>query len=241
MYKVYDGNTYYTFKSYKLLLNWVAKYNRFCGTDFSNSFLDNTGVNESDVRYAGYWTPSGKVVEYIPRYNRILDEDDNNLFSKAFIRDVKNWGYSEELMRQWRDELWAESKKSRRYYIRHFDIPDKAYPEFRRGPWPFIHTRYRYGGTYRSIRTTNEKRQSVDKEVQKFIRGSRGVHLPDSWDDICRDWRNDGWKKQGKNKHQWEHGVKTREKHKFGKGVYVCKRTDSFEDVEVTEDIDTVE
>lgn len=236
MYKAFDSRYWYSFNRYKQLLNWVAQYNNYCGTEVTNRFIEHLGVNNEDTYYCGYWTPDGKVVEYSYRENRVINEDGYNIYSKAFVKDVKTWKFSEEMLKQWRHE--AYQKRHKRYYHKYFYIPDSAYPDFRRGPWPFIHT-YHYN-SYRRIKTMNEKRLSSDPEFISFNRGSRGLNLPDLWsDEPVRDWRNDGWKHQGKNKHQWEHKVKTRERHKYGKGVYVeeCK-TDNYFDIEYIEDID---
>lgn len=219
MYKVFDGRVWIEFSKYEYLVCWLAQYNmKFAG--YCNSFLEHTGVNPRDTYYAGIIWPNNKYIGYIIRENRIIDADGHSIYSKSLINDVKNYTYNQAVIDQWRDEL--RKQKKRPYYNGwRGGIPDSAYPDFRRGPWPYIHSYH--SSSWRSIRTTNEKRLCADKEQRPFNRGSRGLNLPDSWDDPMRDWRNDGWKAQKKNRHQWENKVRTKEKHKFGKGVYVVK------------------
>lgn len=87
------------------------------------------------------------------------------------------------------------------------------------GPWPYIHKQGGYKG-FRCIKTTNEMKQTSNKEMRDFTRSSRGKNLPSSWDDIFRG-HDKGWKSQRKNKYQWENKVKLKIKHSYGKNVYV--------------------
>lgn len=218
MYKVFDGKTWYEFSTYKYLINWLSKFNRNVYGKY-NSFLACTGTNPNDTYYAGVSFTDGEYVGYIPRHNRIINENGVSIYTKQLVKDVMGWNYSQDIMQRWVKEKNAKHKHN--YYNGwRGGIPDSAYPKFRSGPWPYIH--HRVGGHYwKSIRTTNEKRQTTPKEFEQFTRGSRGKNLPDSWDDHTRDWRDDGWKSQGKSKHQWEHRVKAKDKHSFKHGVYV--------------------
>lgn len=230
MYYVFDGKNWYEFEEYQHLINWLARSNHRYGSEVSNSFLNYTGNCENDtymyhIRYD--WDHSkeyGNVnitAEYIKRDHRILNEDYNSIYDSILIKDVLNWEFSEELYRE-----WVRRKYSRKLKCGSFRYMDeKQCPEFRRGPWPHIR-KYRGGSGFRHIRTTNEIRQSADPEYKQFNRGDRGIHLPTSWDDVSRDWRNDGWKHQGKDKYQWEHGVRNKSKHNHGKGLYVSECDD---------------
>lgn len=228
MYKAFDGKSWIEFNTYNELVNYLAQFNRstlFRG--MGNSFLDKTGSNPNDICYVTRVNGSifnGVITEVQSRTNRVLC-DNTSIYGPQLIKDVENWKFSHDMLRESQRGNGARKVK---YYQGHFwRLPDSAYPEFRRGPMPFVHHRH-YGGVYRHIRTTNERRQSAIPEYKDFIRKSRGENLPDLYfDDPIRDWRNSGWKKQGKRRHQWENGVINREKHQFGKGVYVEKKRKS--------------
>lgn len=223
MYKVYisKDNTWEYFSNYTFLINWLSKYNNYFYSTVTNKFLAHTGNNDNDTVYTGYWDADGHHVEYNERKNRILNSDGISIYNKELIDAVTHWEFNAQVNRQW--YLEAKNAKEVEYYsIRSYGrIPDSAYPQFRSGPWPFVHKRARYR-VYRKIKTTNEIRQTSPVEYKEFTRQSRGKNLVTEWDDPVRDWRNKGWKQQGKNKHQWEHAVKTRTKHKFGKEIEVC-------------------
>lgn len=235
MYKVFNGRNWDSFNTYIQLINWISQFNRFYGSTFRNEFLEDIMVNPTDTRFVSTWSPDYHIrhTGYVFRRNIVLNEDGNKLYDRIFIRDIHNWKFDKNIDIAWRKEAYKLTGK--RYYNRMFNIPDSAYPEFRQGPWPYTH-RSHYS-VYRSIKTTNEKRACADRGMIYFNRGSRGLNLPDSWDDICRDWRDDGWKSQGKNKHQWENKVKTKTKHSYGKGVYVVTGTikGSFDTEEITD------
>lgn len=218
MYKVFDGKTWYEFSTYEYLLNWLSQFNRNVYGRY-NSFISCTGTNPGDTYYAGISFPSGEYVGYIPRCNRIINEDGVSIYTKQLVKDVMGWNYSQDIMQRW---LREKNAKRKHHYYNGWrgGIPDSAYPDFRGGPWPYIHSRLGCH-TYRCIKTTNEKRQTTPSEFEQFTRKSRGKNLPDSWDDPLRDWRDRGWKAQGKNKHQWEHKVKAQTKHNYHKSVYV--------------------
>lgn len=76
-------------------------------------------------------------------------------------------------------------------------------PRFRIDPVPG--TGKRYGRSWlRCIRTTNERRQNADPEIEEFVRPARRPNvLPNAYDDIFRPTSR-SWKNQGKFRHQWE-------------------------------------
>lgn len=208
------------------LVNYISKFNEHAGTEFINAILDNTGVNDNDMRNVYHWptstTPSYTSVEQ--RRCRILDPYGHNIYNKAFVMEVSNHHYSEEIRAEWWEQHKEKNADTTKNKWSRWSLPDKCYPEFRRGPVPYIHKRRSYC-FFRGIRTYNEIKQTTDPEYKEFTRKSRGKNLPTAWDDHVRDWRDDGWKSQGKHKHQWEHGVETRAKHSLGKHHEVIKVT----------------
>ena len=241
MYKVFDGKTWLTFNSYTMLVNYLSKFNSRGYFGNHNNFFKKVAGNDKDTRVD--WDDfrvSTNPLQYIKREYKIVNECGANIYSGKLIRDVLNWTYSEEIEQQRIREL-GEIKKYT-YYGRWGYLPDSAYPEFRRGPWPYIHSFYRYNSV-RHIRTYQEKKQAMDEDAIGFVRGSRGTNLPSSWDSF-RDWRNDGWKHQCKFRHQWERKAKYRADHIFGKGVYVAKYgidrnyADELDNSNLDEDID---
>lgn len=244
MYKIFNGKEWVSFRTYEQLLNYLSRFNKDVIGGSCNSFLEMVGTNGNDTVYHVTFKGFIKHSEYKPRTYRIINEDGNNIFDKYLVKDVINWKYSEVVNRQWLEEKWAKQKQN---YYRGWKggIPDSAYPEFRRGSWPYVHHRRHYK-VYRMIKTTNEKRLTCNDEHKEFNRGTRGKNLPDAWsDEPLRNWRNSGWKKQGKNRHQWEHGVKTKAKHIYGKGLYVCKEypisyenePNEIEDISITDGV----
>lgn len=230
MYNIYDGSRWISFDTYIELVNYLAQFN--VGSHISwryNTFLDRVGANKNDVYRASIL--DYPTVTYLPRDYRVL-EGNTSVYGPSLIKDVLNRTVNSEMLH----DTFKKINPKRRSKWHRWDLPKSAYPEFRRGPMPYIHKHHRYY-SYRRVRTTNEIRQSVIPEYKDFVRKSRGKHLPSLyWDEPMRDWRNDGWKKQGKRRHQWENKVITFSNHKFGKGIYVEKLCDS-----TLNDFDTVE
>lgn len=227
MYYVFNGRNWINFENYEFLINWLSQHNMRCGSVVENQFLEKVGNSENDcylakIHYQSTFAIYGVSIirEYMPREYRILNEDYVSIYDELLVKDVKNWVYSDDVFKRW---LATKRHNSYRVHNGRLYLGDKQFPEFRNGPWPYVRCRRGGGGWYRRIKTTNERRQSADPEYKQFNRGSRGKNLPSAWDDVGRDWRDDGWKSQGKNRHQWEHGVKTKAKHKHGKGLYVSK------------------
>lgn len=208
MYRVFDGNTWREFSKYSYLLNWLSMYNVAWG-NYRNTFLNRVGVNPGDTYYAGFMGEDSTFVGYLTRAYRIQDEYGNNLYCEKLVQDVLTYHYSKDEYIEWNNEVWSRRHR-------------EDYPEFRRGPWPYIH-HPRKMSIYRNIRTMNEKRQTTGKEVERFSRGTRGKNLPSCWDEVAREWRNKGWKAQGKARHQWENKTKLRSWSRYGKGLYVYK------------------
>lgn len=237
MYKVFDGKTWIEFETYGDLVNYLSKFNRKSILKCQdNTFLNCVGNNPNDTYYSspiissisctnstagkvdfgGYKARDKRIIEcVIDTFGNCVSE--RSIFDSTLIKDVLNHTFDAEAFYSCR----RKARKPKYYGTYICELPDSAYPDFRRGPIPFIHKSRRYSA-YRYIHTTNERRQSCDPEIKEFIRKSRGKNLPDMWfDEPLRDWRNNGWKKQGKRRHQWENKVICREKHKFGTSVYV--------------------
>lgn len=222
MYKVFDGAKWIEFASREKLVNWLAAYN-MPGMK-RNTFLEHVGINDGDMRHNVYFYAGLVEHEWSERMYRIVDENGRSLYDKEFIREVLEHTPNKEIERQWREDNRAQQGKTQYYSGKYHRLPESAYPEFRRGPVPYIHGRYKFGGVYRHIKTTNERRATCNDESRPFNRARRAFNLPDLWyDEPLRDWRNSGWKKQGRNKRQWELGVKNKTKHTIGKNTYVVK------------------
>ena len=216
MYEYFNENKTLTFDTRDELVNYLAQYNYKLGTEVRNPVLNKIGNNPNDVaRVIG---PDG-LADYINRTARVYHEG-RSIFDSNFKREVLNHTFNSNMLNTW----YKNRRKNWKNWFSRHTLPDSAYPEFRKGPWPHIYSRYGRR-VYRYIRTTNEIRQSADPEYKDFIRKSRGKNLPDTWqDEPLRDWRNSGWKKQGHNKHQWEVNIKTQTKHKC-RNVYVSKHS----------------
>lgn len=206
MYEFFDGKNTLTFDTRFDLINYLSKDNNRVGNHVTNFTLNYIGNNDNDVFYTG--RIGDMFGSYHPRICRVTCEG-RSIFDKNFIREVLNHTFDDKAFSRWR----RSRGKYNKYYQKWGFIPDSAFPDFRSGPWPYIHSRHNYK-VYRLIRTTNELRQSADPEYKDFVRKSRGKNLPNSFmDEPLRDWRNTGWKRQGHNKHQWEVNVKTKNRH----------------------------
>lgn len=234
MYKVFDGKNWFSFNTYIQLIAWLSQYTSSFGSEHYNRILDSTGNNDNDTRYTWVHGTTVSCPTYEKRNCRIINDDGNSIYDSKLIQDVYSFkGDAREILNRMYKENRKKNENKYHYYRGTcLDIPKSAYPDFRRGPYPFIHRR-RYGGWLRRISTINEKRMSADPEMKEFNRGSRGNNLPSTWDDIGRDWRDDGWKSQSKNRHQWENRVKAHSNHKYGKGVYVVKDSKKYNDIEI--------
>lgn len=215
MYEVFNGTKWLRFDSYYELLTYLSNFNVNYGNVKSNTFLDEVGCNDNDTYFLGFGAGGSDL--YMPRRFRIVI--DGRMVSAAEIRkDVLNFRYD--------DKKYLEIMRKNRgykpmYYAKWGYIPDSAYPEFRRGPWPYIHNRHNYK-VYRHIHTYNELKSTTDPDYLEFTRKSRGKNLPTLFmDEPLRDWRNTGWKRQGHNRHQWELKVKNRTKHEHKGAVDV--------------------
>ena len=248
MYKVFDGKNWIEFDNYKELVNWLAQFNVRTVMKKFNTFLQKVGHNDNDICYVTvrdvgnyFWIGDHYYPKYVTkaekRDHRILDDAGNSLYNNQFVKEVLNTEHNKEQMYAYFRRR-NKGKKDKNNYRKKFYIPDSAYPEFRRGPWPYIHVNhYRY--PFRYIHTTNERRMTCCKEAEPFNRAKRAYNLPDLWfDEPLRDWRNRGWKNQSKNRHQWENKVKQKTKHSHEKNVFVDKRKsirNSIEDIDITD------
>lgn len=229
------------FDTYESMVNWLSQYNIHSIDREHNDFLDKTGVNESDV-----YTPIPRFKfytifpDYFPRLNRIYDADGNNAYCKQLIKDVLRHTYDKDA--DIKDLM--KNKKSNQTLIGYRYIDNKDIPDFRRGPIPYTGGRRNYN-VYRFPKHMNTRRQAVDPDFDGGVRKKYIDNLPDGWiEERVRDWRNTGWKRQGRNRKQWEVNVKTKTKHEL-KAVYVCKPTDKRQldsiNIDVLDDIQDLE
>lgn len=237
MYKVFNGTDWINFETYLMLINWISQWNvrSFNKIGKSNKFLDRIGHSDKDTCRHTKYTRTGEYlfldgttypkyhvdVEYKVRDCRVTNEDGISIYDRKFIMDVLNHTFDRKLNDSWVYNR-NKNKKHVLYRCGWLMIRDSDYPEFRRGPVPFVHKSGHYS-FYRRIATSRERRMTCNKEAEPFNRASRAYNLPTSWDDIARDWRDSGWKSQGKHRHQWEHGVIEETKHKHGKHTHTIK------------------
>lgn len=228
MYKIYDGKEWYEFESYQEMVNYLSQFN----VDKTyNSFLSLVGNNENDCCYARVYTGwyNFNIVK-IQRDHRIL-LDNNSIYDRNLVNDVLNHVCNKDEAYKSIRRNRKNKNKAKKYYSRWGFIPSTAYPDFRMGPWPFIH-KHKGGSCYRKIKTFNEIKQTTDPEYyDEFTRKSRGKHLPTIWDDPIEDWRNHGWKASTRCRKQWEPRVINKTKRLYGKGCYVEKMSDNSDDV----------
>lgn len=220
MYSVYHANTYREFETYDELLNYLSAYTHSCGTEKYNSILDYTGVNDYDCyRSVSY---SGEV-EYYQRTNRIY-HDGIAFYSHKLVRDVFNYNHDPDRYYRY---LTNDRIKNKLVYCGHRYIPRRSLPRYRIDPIPGTHKRTRYSNALRHVQTTHEKRVNADPEVEKYVRPCRRFgNLVDLYCDIPREYGDDGWKSQTKNRHQWESKVvRTSKKSK----AYVVKNYTKYE------------
>lgn len=222
MYKVFDGHIWIEFESYKVLINYLKGFEREGLLGKYNSFFEKVAGNDNDVmlNMSSYYTYING--DYVKRPFRITNEYGANLYSKKLIRDVTRWKFSPNMEAEHVKKMRYKANNGRIYIRQLGYVKENGIPKFRIDSWPGTSSKHNYRG-YRHIRTFNEIKHSYDDDCKEFIRGTRGNHLPTIWDEGMRDWRNNGWKSQQKNKHQWENKVKQKTKHSHGKNTYVCK------------------
>lgn len=207
MYKI-RGSENLDFDTREELVNYLSKFNyRLSGP--ANEKLDNAAVNKTDMRHNwSYFTEYDNSKQYVARSIYILDEEDNNMYCKAFIKEVVNYKFNEALeykrvQKQWRDKLRNSAKCFR-----------QPLPEFRSGPVAL--TRKSRGGPYCSAPSNYaEQRENVNPENKGFIRPKR---LEKYEEIVSYRWyrqNQKSWKSQKKYPHQWEK--------KRSKGEYVVK------------------
>lgn len=121
-------------------------------------------------------------------------------------RARRNWNFCERRAKKKQDVRYKKGnpdKIKRGYYCYGWWWEDRDYYEF-----PYIAY-----GSYRRIRTMNEKRQNayhVDDYGDSAVRGRRrGHNLPDSWDDPMSGvhYTIKSWKHHSKRRKQWKQKV----------------------------------
>lgn len=203
IYHVFDleYNKYLkTYLSYEELIQFLAKHqdknHHHSESKYGNEILDNLNLTLKDKKInCSCYSCKFKMRNYVivDNYERIID--------------VRH--YYKEILNQ-------SNKKEKRcnnhnyfYYINRMRKKvGKGYKgvEFRRGPIPFISNGHSRGSGSAGVRTTNERRQGFEKEVQKYIRGKRmPMNLPTMYDDRHND---KCWKTQTKCKKQWMKNLK---------------------------------
>ena len=173
------------FDSEEALIRWFAgrNSNAFWSMKKTNSLFDEIAMNWNDTKSSAVWDPD--LLKYVtskePRTLMVFDEFDRIIDPRKFKDKILNYEFS------------YGSYCYKRY----------GKYEFRRGPVPNIHRISRHRGSYyRRVRTTQERRMAVDKEIQAYIRGKRKFRsLPNSWDEIPREFDH-SWKAK-KMKKQW--------------------------------------
>lgn len=171
------------FDSEESLIRFFAHHNSnvYWSKKKTNSLFEEVAMNWNDTKSGVSWDRhlNKYVTTKEPRTLMVFDEYDRIIDPRKFKDKILNYEFSYNSYRY---------KKYGKY-------------EFRRGPVPGIRRR-RGGSWYRRVRTTQERRASVDAEIRKYIRGKRSFrNLVQAWDDIPRDIEH-GWKTK-KIKKQW--------------------------------------
>ena len=195
MFIVTTYNGVIKFDCYFDLLNYISSFSHYTISGYRNYFLEHVGGNDKDLMLDLGSNPP----EYIRRPYRIQNESGANLYCKSLIYDVKKHSYNQYIAKARIEKSYLDNQ-SKSYKYRSKSKRGK----FRDGPWPTIGHKFCYRW-FRRIRTTNERRHYYDDNVASLTRASRGKNLPDTWDEITRDYHDKGWKSQCKYKHQWEH------------------------------------
>lgn len=236
MYKVHDAYSYsketITLENYNHLVNWLSQFNTHSmSRGIHNTFLDKTGTNENDV-YTDIPRFCFTMIDipYFPRLNRIFDEDGKSAYCTQLIKDVLRTTYDRDKSIEafWRIN---GNDKATYYYVGHRLVKNTAIMPFRGGPVPYTGKRYKYK-VYRHPHNIGIRRAASDTELGYTVRKRYVDKVPDGWiEERMRDWRNHGWKRQGKNRKQWEAKVKAQTKHNSG-NVFVCKPMNDWDGID---------
>lgn len=141
----------------------------------------------------------------------VLDEFGNNAYTFELVCELNRYIYREDIEQEHRKYVHRDEKS---HYTRWSPPPT----EFRKEPVPYSGVRH-HSRWMRHPHTTQERRDACNPEVKNFIRKSRGMNLPTTWDDLFTyDIYDRSWKTCTKNRYQWENKVKRHNKH-----VYVVK------------------
>lgn len=185
-YVLTRDNTYFEFKSYEGLLEWLRRRSIYWRSKETHGKIDRIGNNWNDTCTVptGAWPhlySERQGVDYIvfDAYNRVVNVED-------LIKDLDN--LPEKTYGSYRRRLWFRYRNN--------------WLGFRNGPVPGVR-KWRGGSGYRCMRTTQElRRNSWDKKYARKRRCRK--YLPNSWDDVSSGkWDcNRSWKKQKKRK-QW--------------------------------------
>jgi hypothetical protein len=171
--------------SEEALIRWFAGRNSsvFWSKKKTNSLFDEIAMNWNDTKTHAVWDQnhSHYVMKKEPRTLMVFDEYDRIIDPRKFKDQILNYEFSYGNFR----------------YRRYGEY------EFRRGPVPGIHRRtYHRSSYYRRVKTTQERRIAVDRQIRSYIRGRRNFRsLPSSWDEIPREIDH-SWKAK-KIKKQW--------------------------------------
>lgn len=172
------------FDSENALIRWFALQNKnvYWSKKKTNSLFEEVAMNWNDTKSTVIWNQehSRYVTSKTQRNLMVFDEFNRIIDPRKFKDKILNYEFSYGSYRY---------KKYGNY-------------EFRRGPVPGIHKSTRHRGSYyRRIRTTQERRIAIDKDVLPYIRGKRTFrNLPNTWDEIPRNvdhsWKSKKIKKQ---------------------------------------------
>ena len=236
-WELIKGSETLKFRTYSELVNYMSRDNQRFGNEVSNNYINRIGVNDNDVIKVrefkrdifGNFT---SVTNEIQRCYRVQTPYGAYFWNNTMRDDILKNKFNEKAFDNW--YYWhrkLNKPKIRGRWAKYYYI---NYPGFRDGPWPGIRSHHRYNHVYRQISVMNEKRQACDPEYKDYFRGTRGKNLPDSWDtEPTRDWRNRGWKKQGRKSRQWERNPKK------ARGVWVDNTYNKRATIEV--DLDELE
>lgn len=178
------------FPSYRHLINYISHYNKYSRDGVDNSIINRIGILKTDLYF------DEELNRFIGKAYRIVCPAGYFIWDELIKHDILSKYFNKQL--ELERIAWERGLKTNK---------NTKYTKFRRETCQGIHKRKKYcTGVYRSVSTFNERRQTLNPEMLKYNRGSRGRLLPDGWDkERMRSIRPRSWKNQTKDRHQWEH------------------------------------
>lgn len=216
------SNRYYIFdlKEYKYiggvfyfdeLIDYLASFqleDSLLNSKYNNTILDNINLNFKDTKANFCWQcafgqPNHECELKIQQLRRyvILDGLDRIIDIRYYLEHIKKVN-KQNLIKKDYYNLSPWDNYIIKILQKYVGLKYEG-PKFRKEPVPFTGQR-KYSFSCRKIKTTNERRQSCDKEIKQYIRCKRNKNnLPTLYDSFIDRHNDKCWKTQSKNKKQW--------------------------------------